>query len=72
SWLEGRALAEALGRRSKRDFDFGQLPQNVPWVLAALFLVLPLFLLASVSFTAAVVLILLAVGIIVAIAKFDR
>jgi hypothetical protein len=72
SWLEGRALAQALGRRSKRDFDFGQMPQNVPWVLAALFLVLPLFILASVSFTAALVLILLAVGIIVAIAKFDR
>ena len=72
SWLEGRALAQALGRRSKRDFDFGQMPQNVPGVLAALFLVLPLFILASVSVTAAVVLILLAVGIVVAIAKFDR
>ena len=72
SWLEGRALAQALGRRSKRDFDFGQMPQNVPWILAALFLVLPLFILASVSLTAALVLILLAVGIIVAIAKFDR
>lgn len=72
SWLEGRALAQALGRRSKRDFDFGQMPQNVPWLLAALFLVLPLFILASVSFTAALVLILLAVGIITAIAKFDR
>jgi len=72
SWLEGRALTQALGRRSKRDLDFGQMPQNVPWVLAALFLVLPLLILASVSFTAALVLILLAVGIIVAIAKFDR
>ena len=72
SWLEGRALAQALGRRSKRDFDFGQMPQNVPWVLAALFLVLPLFILASVSFTAALVLILLAVGIVMAIARFDR
>src|ERR1043165_6633866 len=72
SWLGGRALPQALGRRSKRDLDFGQMPQNVPWVLAALFLVLPLLILASVSFTAALVLILLAVGIIVAIAKFDR
>lgn len=72
SWLEGRALAQALGRRSKRDFDFGQMPQNVPWVLTALFLVLPLFILASVSLTAALVLILLAVGIVFAIAKFDR
>src|SRR5262245_43067341 len=72
SWLEGRALTQALGRRSKRDFDFGQIPQNVPWVLAALFLVLPLFILGSVSFTAAFILLLLAAGIIVAIAKFDR
>ena len=48
------------------------MPQNVPWVLAGLFLVLPIFILASVSFTAALVLILLAVGIVVAIAKFDR
>jgi hypothetical protein len=71
SWLEGRALAQALGRRSKQDLDFGQLPR-VPWVLAALFLVLPLFVLVSVSATAALVLILLAVLIIVAIAKFDR
>jgi len=72
SWLEGRALAQALGRRSKHDLDFGQMPQNVPWVLAALFLALPLFILSSVSLTAVLVLILLAVGIIVAIAKFDR
>jgi hypothetical protein len=72
SWLEGRALAQALGRRSKRDFDFGQMPQNVPWVLTALFLVLPLFVLGSVSFTAFLVLILLAAGVVAAIAKFDR
>jgi len=72
SWLEGRALTQALGRRSTRDFDFGQMPQNVPWVLGVLFLVLPLFIMASVSFTAAFVLILLVVGNVVAIAKFDR
>jgi hypothetical protein len=71
SWLEGRALAQALGRRSKRDLDFGQLP-TIPWVLTALFLVLPLMVLAAVSGTAAFVLILLAVLIVVAIAKFDR
>lgn len=71
SWLEGRALAQALGRRSKRDLDFGQLP-TIPWVLTALFLVLPLMVLAAVSGTAAFVLMLLAVLIVVAIAKFDR
>jgi hypothetical protein len=71
SWLEGRALAQALGRRGKKTFDFGQLPR-VPWVLAALFLVLPLLVLGAVSATAALVLILLAVLITVAIARFDR
>lgn len=71
SWLEGRALAQALGRRSKGRFDFGALPR-VPWVLAALFLGLPLLALAAVSVTAALVLILLAVLITVAIARFDR
>jgi hypothetical protein len=71
SWLEGRALAQALGRRGKDPFNFGPLPR-VPWVLAILFLAVPLFLLAAVSKTAALVLILLAVGIISAIARFDR
>jgi hypothetical protein len=71
SWLEGRALAQALGRRGNKAFDFGQLPR-VPWLLAGIFLVLPLIVLAAVSATAALVLILLAVGITVAIARFDR
>jgi hypothetical protein len=71
SWLEGRALAQALGRQGKEPFDFGQMP-SVPWVLAALFLLLPLLVLAAVSVTAALVLILLAVLIIAAIARFDR
>jgi hypothetical protein len=71
SWLEARALAQALGRRSRDPLEFGPLPR-VPWVLAVLFLFLPLVLLASVSMTSALVLILLAVGIIAAIARFDR
>lgn len=71
SWLEGRALAQALGRRSRTRFDFGAMPR-VPWVLAAGFLGLPLLLLAAVSLTAALVLILLAVVITAAIARFDR
>jgi hypothetical protein len=71
SWLEGRALAQALGRRGHQTFNFGPLPR-VPWVLAGLFLVLPLLLLIAVSTTAALVLILLAVLIIGAIARFDR
>jgi hypothetical protein len=71
SWLEGRALAQVLGRRSHEPFNFGPMPR-VPWLLAALFLVLPLLVLAAVSGTAALVLILLAVLIIGAIARFDR
>jgi hypothetical protein len=71
SWLEGRALAQALGRRERQPFDFGQLPR-VPWVLAGLFLFLPLLILVAVSAKAALVLILLAGLIIVAIARFDR
>jgi hypothetical protein len=71
SWLEGRALSQALGRHSREPLDFGQLPR-VPWILGALFLILPLLVLAAVSFTAALVLILLAVLIVMAIARFDR
>jgi hypothetical protein len=71
SWLEGRALAQALGRRGKKRFEFGQMPA-VPWALAAIFLALPLLVLFAVSPAAALVLILLAVGIACAIARFDR
>ena len=71
SWLEGRAITQALGRRAKAPLDFGAMP-SVPWVLAALFLGLPLAALAAVSLTSALVLILLGVAITVAIARFDR
>jgi len=71
SWLEGRALAQALGRRAKEPFDFGPLPR-LPWLLAALFLGLPLAILFAASPHAALVLIVLAILIIVAIARFDR
>jgi hypothetical protein len=71
TWLEGRALAQALGRRGKQPFDFGEIPA-VPWALAAIFLGVPLMLLVAVSPAAALVLILLAVLIVCAIARFDR
>src|SRR5262245_714735 len=71
SWIEGRALSHALGRPRKEPLDFGQLPR-VPWVLCAVFLILPFWVLSAVSFTASVVLMLLAVGIVVTIARFDR
>jgi hypothetical protein len=71
AWLEGRALSQALGRRSKEPLDFGPLPR-VPWVLAAFLFGLPFLVLVTVSPAAALVLILLAVLIVFAIAKFDR
>ena len=71
SWLEGRALSQALGRRPKKPLDFGKLP-DVPWVLAGFFLALPILNLAVVAPVAALVLILLAVLIILTIARFDR
>jgi hypothetical protein len=71
TWLEGRAISQALGRRGKNLFDFGPLPR-VPWVLTALFFALPFLVLVTVSPSAALVLILLAVLITLAIARFDR
>jgi hypothetical protein len=71
SWLEGRALAQALGRRAKKQFDFGQMP-SVPWLLAGIFFIAPLIVLIAVAPAAALVLILLALLIALAIARFDR
>jgi len=71
SWLECRALSQALGRRPKEPLDFGKLP-DVPWVLAGIFLAVPIFILVVVAPVAALVLILLAVLIILTIARFDR
>ena len=71
SWLEGRAISQALGRRAKKPLDFGPLPR-MPWVLIGVFLAPPLLVLMAVAPGAALVLILLAVLITVAIARFDR
>ena len=71
SWLENRAIAHALGRRKKTDFDFGQMPR-VPWGLAALFLVLPLIILMAVSTTTGVMLLAFTAGIVGVFARFDR
>jgi len=70
AWLEGLALQRALRRRKKAAFDFGELPP-VPWAFAAMFLFIPLLLLAKVSAIAALALILLAVLVPVLIARFD-
>jgi hypothetical protein len=71
SWLENRALAHALGRRSKGKLDFGQ-PPRVPWALGALFLVLPLAILMAISPGTCVVLILLVVAVTLIFARYDR
>jgi hypothetical protein len=71
SWLESRALAQALGRRKSVPLDFGQLPR-VPWGLAAVFLVVPLAVLGAVSAATVLVLILLAILVAVLFAKYDR
>ncbi|HKQ29124.1 MAG TPA: hypothetical protein VJT77_11030, partial [Burkholderiales bacterium] len=63
--------AQALGRRKKTRFDFGQFPR-VPWALGGVFLVLPLAILAAISGATALVLILLVVATTVLFARFDR
>lgn len=69
SWLESRALALALGHRPRGMAT--PLPR-VPWLLAALVLVLPLGLLASVSAQAALLVVALAALVPVLYAKLDR
>lgn len=71
SWLENRALAHALGKRKKEPFDFGR-PPRVPWSLAALFLVLPLFVLMAVSAATGIMLLALAAALVGVFARFDH
>ena len=83
SWIEGRALARELGHRhrpppgasalwlsKKFGLDMGPFPP-VPWFLAALFLFVPLALLAAAWLSAALVVILLGILVPVVYAKFD-
>jgi hypothetical protein len=82
SWLENRALAKALhrgppaagpiaARLRKAGIDMGAMPP-VPWVLAAIFLVLPLIMLASVVPKLAIALIVLQIAAPVVFARLDR
>ena len=83
SWLEGRALALALGHRvAKRSpaaawiaknlrAEMGAAPQ-VPWVFAAIFLAVPLAMLTAVSAKAAIALVVLHVVSPILYARFDR
>jgi hypothetical protein len=83
SWLEGRALALALGRRKPAQgraaawlsknlrADLGAAPP-VPWLLAAIFLLAPLVALTLVSAKAAAGLIALHLAAPVFYARYDR
>jgi hypothetical protein len=83
SWIEGRALVRELGRRhqpapgamaswlsEKFGLDMGPFPP-VPWFLAALFVFVPLALLAAAWLSAALTVILVGILMPVAYAKFD-
>jgi hypothetical protein len=82
SWLEGRALAEALhhslsppgpltAKLRKAGFDLGAMPP-VPWVLAVLFVVLPLAMLTAVLPILAAALIVLLAAVPFIFARLDR
>jgi hypothetical protein len=70
SWLEGRALARALGHRPRGATKM-PLPR-VPWLLAVPALLLPLLLLATVSVQAALVLVAAIALVPVLYARLDR
>ena len=87
SWLESRSLmrlVRALGRRAKRPrtplgvwFEkktgayMGEFPP-VPWVLAAIFVIAPLLMLASISLKIAALVIAAAIVVPVGYALLDR
>jgi hypothetical protein len=84
SWLEGRALAKSLGRRTRKarargvawverhlDADLGSLPP-VPWLLAGIFVALPLAILMLASPKLAFAVIVLQVLAPLAFARLDR
>jgi hypothetical protein len=82
SWLEGRALAMALHRKPKASgplaarllkagIDMGAMPA-VPWLLAALFVALPIAMLLAVMPGLALLLIVLLAAAPVVFARLDR
>lgn len=82
SWLEARALAHALRRKPhakgpmsalllKHGMDLGSMPP-VPWVLAALFIVLPFTMLWLVSPNLALGLVVLHVAAPLVYARLDQ
>ena len=84
SWLEERALARTLGHRTagspgriarwirkKLRADLGKAPR-VPWLLAAVFVALPLVLLAGRAPAVTLCLVLALVGAPILYARFER
>ena len=84
SWLEGRALAKSLGRRAKKghgrvaalvqkhfDADLGSAPP-VPWLLAGIVVLLPLFFLLMAAPVLAIAVIVLHAVAPVAFARMDQ
>lgn len=84
SWVEERALARSLGHRtgpapgrfaawteSKLGANLGRMPA-VPWVLAAIFVFLPLALLTQLAPKSAALLIVVLVAAPILYARFDR
>jgi hypothetical protein len=83
SWIEGRALAQALGHRTgprpgklrraiekKLRLDLGAMPA-VPWLAAAIFVALPFVLLAAAVPAGAILFLLVAVGLPLVYARLD-
>jgi hypothetical protein len=84
AWLEGRALAKSLARRSRKAraravawverqlaADLGSLPP-VPWLLVAIFLALPLAILLLAAPKLAIAVVVLQVLAPLAFARLDR
>jgi hypothetical protein len=83
SWLENRAMAQALGHPTQPPGRIGRwvakhlraelgAPPSVPWDFAAVFLALPLLILWVVSWQIAGGLVLLYIAAVIAYARLDR
>jgi len=82
-WLESRALASGLGHRLEAEgpvqrwvrkqlhAELGKFPP-IPWLFAAVFLLLPLLMTASVAPKLVALLVALYAGAVILFARLDR